>query len=90
MIAVHVGVHEQADAAVGNLLDRRDDLVAERRELRVDHQHAVGSRQHANRAALPLQRIEVPGDLRRLDLHLAEVRLLRVSVQRQRERHRET
>ena len=48
------------------------------RELRIDHQHAVRTGQHADRAALAVERVEVAGDLVRLDLDLAHIRLLRV------------
>ena len=61
VVAVHVRVDEIPDAAVGDLLDRRDDLVGERRELRVDHEHAVGPGEHADRAALSFERVEVRG-----------------------------
>ena len=61
VIAVDVSVDEEPDAAVGDLLDRRDDLVGERRELAVDEEDAVGSDERANRAALALERVEVVG-----------------------------
>jgi hypothetical protein len=77
VIRVDVRVYHETDWTIGDLSDRRDDLLGERRELRVDHQDAVWTGQHADRAALTVERVEVAGDLRRLDLDLAEVRLRR-------------
>jgi hypothetical protein len=59
-----------------------DDLLAERRELRIDHAARRRARQHADRAALPFEGVEISRDLRGLDLHLAEVRLLRTGFHR--------
>ena len=76
VIAVHVRVDEEADAAVGDLLDSCHDLVGERSELRIDHEHAIGSGKHANPSARSFQRVQVAGDFCRLDLRLAEIRRL--------------
>jgi hypothetical protein len=73
VVAMQVGVDDELDRLRRQLLDGGGDLVAERRELRVHHEHAVGADQHADRPALPLQRVELVGDLVRLDFHLAEV-----------------
>ena len=51
------------------------DLVRERRELRIDHEDAVGPGQHADHAALSVERVEVVGDLGGLDFNGLEVRL---------------
>ena len=48
---------------------------AQRRELSVHHEDAVRARQHANRAALAVERVEVVGEFGGLDLYLAEIGL---------------
>src|SRR4029453_8186912 len=70
-----VGVDEEPDAAVGYLLDRRDDLVRERSELTVNEEDAVGSDECTNGSSLALERIEVVGELCGLNLDLAEIGL---------------
>jgi hypothetical protein len=75
MVAVQVRVHQVADAAVRERPDGGDDLLGERRELAVDHQHAVRTRQHADRASLPFYRIDVARNPGRLHLDLAEILL---------------
>ena len=74
VIAVHVGVDDELDRLRRQALDRGGDLVAERRELRVDHEYAIRAEQHADRPALAVERVELVGDLVGLDLDLAEVR----------------
>ena len=44
VVGVHVRVDQEADRLVGDAADRGDQLVGERRELRVDQQDAVGAR----------------------------------------------
>src|SRR2546428_14037298 len=74
-------VDQEANAAVRDLLDGGDDFVAERSELRVNHQDSVRTGQHADHAALPFEGVEIPRDLRRLDLNLAHVRRLRLDAE---------
>ncbi len=75
VVAVHVGVHHEADRFVGNLVDGRGDLLRERRELRVHHEDSFRPDEHADGAALAFERVEIVADLGGLDLHFAEVRL---------------
>jgi hypothetical protein len=74
VIAVDMGIDEKANRLARDLLDRRDQLLGQRLELRIDEQHAVGAREHADRATQPLQGVEVISQAGGLDLHLAEVR----------------
>ena len=73
MVAVHVGVDDELDRLRRELLDRGGDLVAQRGELRVDHEDAVGSEQDTDRASLAIERVELVGDLVGLDFNLAEI-----------------
>src|SRR4029453_7263339 len=70
-----VSVDEEPDAAVGYLLDRRDDLVRERSELTINEEDAVGSGERPNLSSLARERVEVIGELGGLDLDLAEIGL---------------
>ena len=58
---------------VRNLLHRRDDFLGQRRELAVHHEHAVGSGEDADRAALSVEDIEIGRELDGLDLDFAVV-----------------
>lgn len=75
VIGVEVCVDHEPDRTGIDLLDRRDDLLGERAELGVDHEHAVGAGEDTDHPTLPFQRVVVPGDLGGLDLHVAVVRL---------------
>ena len=52
------------------LRDRRLDLVAHRRDGRVDEQHAVVTDEDQRVAALPAEQIDAVAEVRRLDLEL--------------------
>src|SRR4029450_12766444 len=82
VVAVHVRVDEELDGLGADRLDGRDDLLAERRELTVHHQHAVRPGQHADVAALSFELIDVAAELGRLDFDFAEVLLLSVAGRR--------
>jgi pimeloyl-ACP methyl ester carboxylesterase len=90
---VFVHVH-LATGLVGDLLDGRANLFAQRSELAVHHEHAVRTREDADGSALAVERIEIASQLRGLDLDLAEVGLLRIdegrheSHCRQRRKHK--
>ena len=86
MIAVHVRVDDELDRLRRELLDGGGDLVAQRRELRVDHEDAVGPDEHADGAALAVERVELVGDLVGLDLDLAEI-LAALGVRKAGSRH---
>ena len=73
MVAMHVRVDEELDGGVRDLLDRRHDLVGQRRELAVHHQHAIRTGEDPDRAALPVEDIEIGRELNGLDLNLAVV-----------------
>ena len=73
MVAVQVGVDDELDRLRGELLDRRGDFLAQRRELRVDHEDAIGADQDADRSALAVERVELVGHLVGFDLDLAEI-----------------
>ena len=75
VIAVHVGVHQEANRLVGNLMDGRGDLLRQRRELRVHHEDSIRPDQHADSAALAFERVEIVADLGGLDFHFAEIGL---------------
>ena len=60
---VLMGVDQELDPPIGDLLDRRHDLFSQRRELGVDHEHPVGADQRADYPALALERVEVVGEL---------------------------
>ena len=74
VIAVHVRVHDELDRLRRELLDGGGDLVAQRRELRVDHEDAIGPDQDADGPALTFERVELVGHLGGFDLDLAEIR----------------
>ena len=73
VVAVQVRVHDELDRLRRELLDRGGDLVAQRRELRVDHEDAIGPDQDADGPALAVERVELVGDLVGFDLNLAEI-----------------
>ena len=75
VVAVDVRVDEHADRLVGQRLDRGQQLLRQRRELIVDHQHAVIADQEPDVAALPFEVMDVAGHLVRFDLHRGEIRL---------------
>ena len=68
VIAVEVRVDHEANPAVRDLLDGRHELLGHGRELRIDHQDAVRTGEHADHAAVAFERVEVVRDLGRLDL----------------------
>ena len=76
VIAVDMRVDQEANAAIRYGLDGCDDLLGQRRELGVHHQHAVGAREDADGSAIAVERVEVVRDLVDLDLHLTHVRRL--------------
>src|SRR5205814_7554244 len=84
VVAVQVRVRDEADRGRADLPDRGDDLVGERRVLRVDHEDAVRPGEHANapagrvlvarvRAGRSGEQIEVGRDLLGEDLDLRVV-----------------
>jgi len=74
VIAVHVRVDHEANRVRGYLLDRRDDLAGQRSKLSVNEENSVGAGEHADRSALPFERVEIVGDLRGFDFNFAEIR----------------
>src|SRR5438477_6845608 len=79
MVAMHMRIDHETNGPVGDFLDSSHNLVRQRSELRVYHEHPVRARQHADSAALSIERIEIVGDLGGLDLDLTEV-LLRLPL----------
>ena len=79
VVAVHVRIHDELDRLRREAFDRGDDLVAQRRELGVHHEHAIGPEQDANGPSLAVKRVELVGDPVGFDFDLAEIgRALRV------------
>ena len=74
VIRVDVSIDQKADRLIRDLMNRRHNLLAQRRKLAVHHENAVRPNQDADGAALPLERIEIIGQLGGLDLDLAEIR----------------
>src|SRR5262249_13742063 len=68
MIAVNVRIDHVTDRTRRDLLDRSNDLIGQWSELRVHHQNAIGTGENADGAALTFKRVEIVGNLRRLDL----------------------
>ena len=75
---MHVRVDDETDLAVGQLSDRRDDLVGERSELVVDHDDAVVTDGQPDVAARSLEIVDAARDVVGGDLNVAEVTALRV------------
>ena len=73
VIRVYVRINHKSNRRGRNLLDRGDDFAGQRSKFRVHDEHTVRTREHANRAALSLERVEIVSELRRFDLDLAEV-----------------
>jgi hypothetical protein len=75
-----MGVDEEPDPAVGHLLDGRDELVGELRELGVNKQNAIGAGEDAGvadeRWPHAFESVKIARELRRLDVDLAEIRRL--------------
>src|SRR5215813_3512292 len=76
MVAVPVGVDDEAHRLVGELRDRGVDLGGERGVLIVDHEHAVLARGNADVPALPEQHVDALRELRGGDLDLREILVL--------------
>src|SRR5690242_17814292 len=73
---MHMRVYQEAGrAAVGDLLDRRCDFLAERCELAVHLEDAVRPRENSDGPPLTIERIEIVRDSVGLDLDFAEVGL---------------
>jgi hypothetical protein len=73
VIAMEVRVHQVFDRQRGDRLDRRLDLVGQRRELAVDHDDAVGADRDRDVPPLPGQHVGVVAEIGRLDLDLVPV-----------------
>jgi hypothetical protein len=73
VVEVPVGVDEEAHRLVRDLLDGREDLGRERRELIVDHHHAVVPGGDRDVPAFAFEHVKVLGDLGSLDLDRVEV-----------------
>src|SRR5207249_10987999 len=80
VVRMMVRVDEESNPAVRHLLDRGHQLVGELGELRVHHQHAIGSGEDSRvpdqHWAYSLEAVEIGRQLSRLDFHLAVVRRL--------------
>src|ERR1700740_1450658 len=59
MVRMDVSIDDKSDGLVRKLFDRRRDFSAERRELRVHHEDAIRAGEHADRAALAIESVEV-------------------------------
>src|SRR5207247_10946640 len=77
VVAVHMRVDHEFNWRLGDLPDGGHNLVVQRGELGVHHEHAIGADQQANCAALTIERVEVVADLVGLDLNVPEI-LLRI------------
>ena len=75
VVAVDVGVDDEADLGLGDLFYSRDDPVRERRELIVDHDDAVHADRDADVAAPTLEIIDASGHMVGLDHNVVEVGL---------------
>ena len=95
MVAMDVGVDQEADRRLADAPDRRQHLVAELGVLGIDHQDAVGAGQHADAAAGGVlvrriepgragQHVEIGRDLIGDDLDLVVVQVLRARARAQR------
>ena len=73
MVAVQVGIDDETNRLVGEAANRRNQLFGQWRELRIDDENAVVAGQHTDRAALPVEGIEIVSQLVGLDLDLAVV-----------------
>ena len=82
VIAVPVGVQNEAQLFVGNALERGPDLVGERRKLIVDNQKTVIANRDADISTRAFEHVNVTGNFCRLNLHFGKVSL-RLRPQRQ-------
>ncbi len=73
MIAVEMGEQEIADRQRRDFPDRGLDLVVQRRELVVDHDHAVIGDRNDDIAAFALEHIGAVAEIGRLDHHRVEI-----------------
>jgi hypothetical protein len=72
----------ELDGLRRDLLDGRGNFLAQRRELRVDHEDTVRPDEHANGASLAFECVELVGHLGGLDFDLAEIGGLGVGERR--------
>jgi hypothetical protein len=83
VVAVVVGVQNEAHGAGVDLLERGANLIDERGVLIVHDEQAVPAGRDADVAAHAFEHVNIALDLRRLDLHGGEVALLRARVERE-------
>ena len=77
VVAVIVGVDDEADRLVGNALERSLDLLGQGSVFVVDHDDAVVTHRRADVSARSLQHVDAAGNVGDLDLDLAEILALR-------------
>jgi hypothetical protein len=73
VIAVVMRVDQIAHRLLGDGRDRCLDLVVQRRELSVHHDHAVGGHRNGDVAALAFQHVSLVAEIGGLDLDLGEI-----------------
>jgi hypothetical protein len=68
-----VGIDDEANIATAGSSNSRLDFLAERRELRVDDERAVGSGRQADIPTLTHQHVKIAGNRNRLNLYVRKV-----------------
>jgi hypothetical protein len=86
VVAMDVSVDQKSNGLIRDLLDCRHNLVCQRSELAIHHEHAVRARQNAYRASLPVQDIEIRREFHGFNLDLAEIGGLAEGVTNQAQR----
>lgn len=73
VISVEMCVDQEPDRLVADCRDRGRDTVGEWRELIVDHEHAVLTREHTDIAALANQHVDLSGDMLRGYFNICQI-----------------